>query len=137
MIGRLFTEFALFLALAVSFSALVALTLSPAMAARLLRSHDRSNGPHPTPGLEQGMGWLESRYRYELCGFCCGAGWRLCHGQGAAGDRRLLRVPSNLAPVEDRGVIYMMVQGPGISIERMKRNMQRWEPGNAVLVGKG
>lgn len=35
------------------------------------------------------------------------------------------RVPTNLAPVEDRGVIYVMVRGAeGTSIERMKKNMQ-------------
>ena len=138
MIGRLFTEFALFLALAVSFSALVALTLSPAMAARLLRSHDRSNGL--TQRLEQGMGWLESRYRQALrlllrrpwLAPCVMVGVLLAIGV------LYLRVPSNLAPVEDRGVIYVMVKGAeGTSIERMKRNMQQVESRLLPLVGKG
>lgn len=138
MMGRLFTEFAVFLALAVFFSALVALTLSPAMAARLLKSHDQSNAL--TRRLEAGMTRLEQSYRRGLA-------WLLQRPWIAplvmllvliAIAALYVRVPTNLAPVEDRGVIYVMVRGAeGTSIERMKKNMQLVEQRLLPLVGQG
>lgn len=138
MMGRLFTEFALFLALAVFFSAFIALTLSPAMGARLLRDHDETN--RLTQWLERGMSRLERIYRYLL-------EWLLKRAWLAPLAMLLVvlaiawlywRVPANLAPVEDRGVIYVMVRGAeGTSIERMKRNMLQVESRLLPLVGKG
>lgn len=138
MMGRLFTEFALFLALAVFFSALVALTLSPAMGARLLREHDETT--RLTLWLERGMTRLEGVYRRLL-------DWLLLRAWLAPLVMLLVvlaigwlywRVPTNLAPVEDRGVIYVMVRGAeGTSIERMKRNMLQVESRLLPLVGKG
>lgn len=138
MIGRLFTEFALFLALAVGFSALVALTLSPAMAARLLRPQDRRN--RLTGQLELGMVWLNEAYRRALRPLLRRAWLAPCAMllvMLAIGVLYWL-IPRNLAPVEDRGVIYVMVKGAeGTSIERMKRNMQQVESRLLPLVGQG
>ena len=45
MVGRLFTEFAILLSLAVLFSSLVALTLTPAMGSWLMRAVDKMPMP--------------------------------------------------------------------------------------------
>ena len=138
MIGRLFTEFAVFLSLAVLCSALIALTLSPAMASKLLRAK-RTEQNH-SGVLDSLMLRLAQHYRSVL--------------QGVLARRWLSpvimllvllamlffywRVPSQLAPVEDRGVIYVLVRGAeGTSIERMKRNMAQVESRLLLLVGKG
>ncbi|MFA7260332.1 MAG: efflux RND transporter permease subunit, partial [Aeromonas bestiarum] len=53
MVGRLFTEFAILLSLAVLFSSLVALTLTPAMGSWLMRSVDKPNVL--TAALDRGL----------------------------------------------------------------------------------
>ena len=46
-------------------------------------------------------------------------------------------LPSELAPTEDRGVVYVMVKGAeGTSIERMKRNMAQVESRLVAELGK-
>jgi HAE1 family hydrophobic/amphiphilic exporter-1 len=64
MVGRLFTEFAILLSLAVLFSSLVALTLTPAMGSWLMRAVDKPNALTTT--LDKGLGWVEERYRRVL-----------------------------------------------------------------------
>lgn len=138
MIGRLFTEFSLFLALAIFFSGWLALTLSAAMAAYLLRTQEARSGI--SRYLERGMAWLEQRYRRLLV-------WLLHRAWLTpavvlliiAGAMWLLHtLPSGLAPVEDRGVVYVMVKGAeGTSIERMKRNMHLVESRLLAERGKG
>ena len=59
MVGRLFTEFAILLSLAVLFSSLVALTLTPAMGSWLMRAVDKPNALTAT--LDKGLGWVEER----------------------------------------------------------------------------
>ena len=139
MVGRLFTEFAVFLALAVFCSSLVALTLSPAMAARLLRAHPETpRGVHR--GINAGLGWLETHYRTLLCGLQRHR-WLapLCMLLVLAATAGLYQlVPQQLAPTEDRGVVYVLVRGAeGTSVERMKRNMQQVEARLLPLIGQG
>ena len=73
MIGRLFTEFALLLSLAVICSALVALTLGPALGSSLLR---RQQGERGMERLNHAaLGWLERGYRRLLKVVLRQAGW--------------------------------------------------------------
>ena len=138
MIGRLFTEFAVFLSLAVFCSALIALTLSPAMASKLLRRSPQ--GAAQAGVLDRAMDWLAARYRAVLQAVLARR-WLapLCMLLVLAAMAFLYwRVPSQLAPVEDRGVIYVLVKGAeGTSIERMKRNMAQVEQRLLPLVGQG
>ncbi len=138
MVGRLFTEFAILLSLAVLFSSLIALTLTPAMGSWLMRSVDRPN--RLTAALDRGLGWVETHYRRLL-------GWMLHHSRwtplvlvlclGGIGAL-FAQLPTSLTPTEDRGVLYVFVKGAeGTSIERMKRNMQQVEAAIMPLLGKG
>ncbi|MDX7699254.1 efflux RND transporter permease subunit, partial [Aeromonas caviae] len=138
MVGRLFTEFAILLSLAVLFSSLVALTLTPAMGSWLMRAVDKPNALTAT--LDKGLGWVEERYRRVLGAVLRRAVWMplvllLCLGGIGALFGKL---PASLTPTEDRGVLYVFVKGAeGTSIERMKRNMQQVEAAILPLLGKG
>lgn len=117
-IGRLFIEFALTLAGAVLVSGFVALTLSPMMCSRLLR-HEEKHG-RVYNAIES---WLESitqGYRRALA-------WTLNRGllvgliffvvAGASGVLFSM-MKQELAPIEDRGVIFTAISGPdGASLE--------------------
>lgn len=110
--GALFSEFALTLAGAVMVSGIVALTLSPMMASRLLKTH-----------AEEGRfaNWLDLRFHYlteryqRLLGACLGnRGAVLFFAAGI-----LLSLPalflaseSELAPEEDTGFLYVSGAGP-------------------------
>jgi hydrophobic/amphiphilic exporter-1 (mainly G- bacteria), HAE1 family len=138
MVGRLFTEFAILLSLAVLFSSLVALTLTPAMGSWLMRSVDKPNVL--TAVLDRGLGWVEKHYRNLLGWVLRRSAWTplvllLCLGGiGALFSQQ----PTSLTPTEDRGVLYVFVKGAeGTSIERMKRNMQQVEAAIMPLLGKG
>jgi len=138
MVGRLFTEFAILLSLAVLFSSLVALTLTPAMGSWLMRAVDKPNAL--TALLDRGLGRVETQYRRLLGAVLRRSVWMplvllLCLG----GIGTLFgKLPASLTPTEDRGVIYVFVKGAeGTSIERMKRNMQQVEAAIMPLLGKG
>lgn len=138
MVGRLFTEFAILLSLAVLFSSLVALTLTPAMGSWLMRSVDKPNVL--TAALDRGLGWVEKHYRNLLGWVLRRSAWTplvllLCLGGIGA---LFSQLPTSLTPTEDRGVLYVFVKGAeGTSIERMKRNMQQVEAAIMPLLGKG
>ncbi|MBP4042939.1 efflux RND transporter permease subunit [Aeromonas sp. SrichE-2G] len=138
MVGRLFTEFAILLSLAVLFSSLVALTLTPAMGSWLMRAVHKPNALTAT--LDLGLGWVEERYRRLLGWVLRRAIWMplvllLCLGGIGALFGKL---PASLTPTEDRGVLYVFVKGAeGTSIERMKRNMQQVEAAILPLLGQG
>src|SRR5204863_417575 len=62
-IGRIFAELAVTIAAAVTFSAVLALSLSPMMCSKLLR---RSGDNRLTHKLDQGFEWLSNRYQNLL-----------------------------------------------------------------------
>ncbi|GIL04997.1 efflux RND transporter permease subunit [Betaproteobacteria bacterium PRO7] len=110
--GRLFIEFALALAGAVLVSGFVALTLSPMMCSKLLR-HEAKHGRlynvidgflnSLTSGYARSLAWV-LRHRWVVL-----AGWALAFA-GAGALFAVLR--SELAPLEDRGVIFGRLQAP-------------------------
>ncbi|WP_288252184.1 efflux RND transporter permease subunit [uncultured Hydrogenophaga sp.] len=110
--GRLFAEFALALAGAVVVSGFVALTLSPMMCSKLLRHVDKpsrfdrfmervlvrvNNGYDRLLGLSLNVRWLVVGVMLA----CAGASWWL-----------LSTTRSELAPMEDRGVVLANINGP-------------------------
>lgn len=138
MVGRLFTEFAILLSLAVLCSSLIALTLTPAMGSWLMRAKDKPN--RLTGLLDRALVRLEEGYRHLLGASLRRRRWAplllvLC----LAGMALLYaRLPTSLTPTEDRGVVYVFVKGAeGTSIERMKRNMQQVEQAVMPLLGQG
>ncbi|PSW18838.1 AcrB/AcrD/AcrF family protein [Photobacterium sanctipauli] len=138
MVGPLFTEFAVLLAVAVIFSSLVALTLSPVLGSKLLKGTTKKNKVNLAVDrfftkLEHGYRKLVSvavRYRYVapvvVIAFI---------GLSAV---LMKSVPSQLAPQEDRGVIFAFVKGAeGTSYNRMVGNIEEVESRLLPMVGEG
>ena len=116
--GRLFVEFALTLAGAVVVSGFVALTLTPMMCSKLLRHIDQ-----PTRFdrlMEAVLTRIESGYR-GLLARALAARWvvvALMLAAGGASAWLFIHAKSELAPTEDRGVIFMPVNSPdGATLE--------------------
>ena len=110
--GRLFAEFALALAGAVVVSGFVALTLSPMMCSKLLRHN-------PKPGrFDRGMEAVLhaiTRGYGRLLAWTLAARWLvlLVMAGSAGGTWWLLQdIKQELAPIEDRGVILTVINGP-------------------------
>ncbi|WP_298722898.1 efflux RND transporter permease subunit [uncultured Oceanisphaera sp.] len=138
IIGRIFTEFAILLAGAVAFSSLVALTLTPVMASKILK-------PKQQPGwlasrFDAGFARLEQGYRRLLGSELSHRWWAPVAMVLALGFITLLfrEVPQSLTPKEDRGVIFVLVRGAeGASFERMSRAMGEVEARLAPLQQDG
>ncbi|UDF34840.1 UNVERIFIED_ORG: efflux RND transporter permease subunit [Shinella sp. XGS7] len=126
--GRLFTEFALTLAGAVIVSGFVALTLTPMMCSKLLR-----HNPKPTrfdQGMERVLVALSDRYASALR-FVLGRRWLVVLVMLASGAYSwwlFTHAKSELAPLEDRGVIFMPVSAPdGATLEFTSRYLDAIE----------
>jgi multidrug efflux pump len=127
-VGRLFSEFGLAMAAAVAFSSIVALTLSPVMASRLLRRHESPAGFYGV--MERSFGRLEHGYRASL-EFITARPWviglLLVVVVGAiVGLQRAL--PAEFAPKEDRGAFFVIVNAPeGASYQHTSGQMRELE----------
>lgn len=127
-IGRLFSEFAITMAAAVAFSSLIALTLSPMLASKVLSRNDNKN--NLVEKLNQGMLRLRLHYQ-DAIRFC------LRHTKAIVVLFALLilamfavvkALPSEYAPREDRGAFFVMVSGPeGASYAYMEEYMTEIE----------
>jgi len=110
--GRLFIEFALTLAGAVLVSGFIALTLSPMMCSLLLKHEEKHSWLFNL--IE---GWLEAMtngYRRTLTAvlharWVVAIGWLAVLGAGAV---LFMSLKSELAPIEDRGVVFGVVTAP-------------------------
>ncbi|SOC16073.1 efflux RND transporter permease subunit [Stappia indica] len=110
--GKLFTEFALTLAAAVLMSGLVALTLSPMMCSKLLKEHEERG--RVSAALERGLDALNDGYKYLLL-LSLKVRWLivLMVIAVAGGSWVLLTtLKSELAPLEDRGVLFISGSAP-------------------------
>lgn len=138
MVGLLFTEFSVLLSMAVLFSSLIALTLTPVLGSKLLRANVKQNRFNLC--IEQGFQRVEVTYRQALskairCRWVAPLAIILC----IAGSAFLMTlVPSQLAPQEDKGVIFAFVKGAdATSFNRMSLNMNEVEKRLQPMVGKG
>jgi len=110
--GKLFIEFALTLAGAVLVSGFVALTLSPMMCSVLLK-HEEKHGK-AFVAIENFLNWLNSGYKRVLTA-ALNKRWLVMLGFAvvALSCVGLLKVlKSELAPIEDRGIILGAFSGP-------------------------
>ena len=130
-LGRLFTEFALAIAAAVAFSALLALTLTPMMASKLLTSKPPSGLLGFLPSFIDGV-FKRLRGGYsvvldQLVGRPIAVGIVLI--AMFVGAYNLLRiVPQEYVPREDRGSFFIMISGPqGASFDYMKQYVDEIE----------
>ena len=126
--GRLFTEFALTLAGAVIVSGFTALTLTPMMCSKLLRHNPKPN--LFDRGMERVLVWLTRRYELVLR-WTLGQRWivLLVMAVAAGGSWWLFSTAkSELAPLEDRGVILATVNAPdGATLAYTERYMRAIE----------
>ncbi|WP_076412626.1 multidrug efflux RND transporter permease subunit [Shewanella sp. UCD-KL12] len=138
MVGRLFTEFSVMLAMSVIFSSIVALTLTPVLGSKILKANVKKN--RFNLWVDSGFSKLERVYRLTVAKaiqfrFAAPIVIILC----IAGSGVLMQnVPSQLAPQEDRGVIFAFVKGAeGTSYNRMTANMDIVEDKLMPLLGQG
>ena len=117
--GRLYQQFAVTIAISVILSAFNALTLSPALAALLLKPKIESRGP-----LRKAFDWFNRVFGHATEGYVRWSG-ALIRKSGVAvvmlvvfGIAALFfsnRVPSSFLPDEDQGYLYVNLQLPNAS----------------------
>jgi multidrug efflux pump len=134
IVGRLFREFAITLAVTILISAVVSLTLTPMMSARLL---------HHKPQSEQGRfyRWSERMFETLIAQYSRTLRWVLRHQVPAllvAAATLVLAIylyvviPKGLFPTQDVGIIQGISQAPeSISFQAMERKQQ--ELANVIL----
>ncbi|GGB55779.1 multidrug efflux RND transporter permease subunit [Shewanella inventionis] len=138
MVGLLFTEFSVMLAMSVIFSSLIALTLTPVMGSKLLKANVKKN--RFNQWIDNGFARLETTYRNMVA---WALKWRLAAPVviiSCIGGSYLLmqHVPSQLSPQEDRGVLFAFIKGAeGTSYNRMITNMDIVESRLMPLLGQG
>jgi len=137
-LGRLFTEFAITMSAAVIFSSLVALSLSPMLASKVLKQGEGRSllvrlTDRALDGLRRGYAAsLRAMLKVPVVVLpvfvgLLGACWWLYQ-----------QVPSEFAPREDRGAFFLMVTGPeGASFEFMQTYMDEIEARMMPLVESG
>jgi HAE1 family hydrophobic/amphiphilic exporter-1 len=123
--GRLYQQFAVAIAISVLLSAFNALTLSPALAALLLRPRQPSRGL-----LRRFFDWFNRVFQRATDGYVHWSGVLVQKTVvvlvflaifGLAAGFFAHRVPSSFLPEEDQGYAYVSVQLPnGASLERTK-----------------
>jgi multidrug efflux pump len=129
LIGRLFREFAVTLALAIGVSALLSLTLTPMMCAWILK-------PEP-PADQRGRfyAWSERTFERIIAAYGRGVDWVLLHqpltlaitiGTFLLTLILALAIPKGFFPVQDTGLLTGVTEaGPDVSFERMSQLQQR------------
>ena len=137
-LGRLFREFAVTMAIAVTFSSFIALSLAPVICSKMLSADNVSNR------LANRVDWLagktESAYRDALA-FCLHQPWvaMLVLFVSLTGSAILFfEVPQEYAPREDRGFLFMRISTPeGSSFEYTVKRVLEVERRLAPLVETG
>ena len=137
-IGRLFSEFAVTMAIAVVFSSFVALSLAPVICSKLLSAEHVSN--RLAARVDAFSKSLESVYR-NLLAACLRHSWLtgLVLLISLAGSAVLFQaVPREYAPQEDRGFLFMRISTPeGSSFEYTVKQVEEVEQRLMPLVDSG
>lgn len=130
-VGRLFTEFALTMAAAVAFSSILALTLAPMLASKLLKREKNTGVMAALPNaIDRGFGRLRVGYAWVLDKLimrpiAVGAILIALFG-GAYGLSKTIE--QEYVPIEDRGAFFVSIRGPeGASYDYMERYMDEIE----------
>ncbi|HVL55972.1 MAG TPA: multidrug efflux RND transporter permease subunit, partial [Burkholderiaceae bacterium] len=117
--GQLYRQFAVTLAVAVTISGFMALTLTPALCALLLKAGDHDSKLFRP--FNRGFDWVSRRFLWTVG---TAIRWRVVTLLAFAGLLALtvllfLRVPSSFVPPEDQGYVFGSVQLPdGATLER-------------------
>ncbi|MBJ7449463.1 MAG: multidrug efflux RND transporter permease subunit [Parachlamydiales bacterium] len=126
--GQLYKQFAITICISVIFSGIVALTLSPALAARLLKEHTKEIAP---------ARWFNKGFGHITTGYMKGAQWMI--GQRVLGCILFLCLivsllyffkvtPTGLVPMEDQGFLITFNKMPdGASLSRTQEVDMQFE----------
>ena len=137
-LGRLFSEFAVAMAVAVTFSTVVALTLAPVICSRLLTNESTHN--RLADFVDGLTGALERGYRRVLTGVLQAPAFTVALLVGSIFVTGWLfqKVPQEYAPSEDRGILFLSVQAPeGASFDYTVRQLFKIEERLMPLVEQG
>src|SRR5467141_619112 len=127
--GRLYQQFALTIAISVILSAFNALTLSPALAALLLRTQRESRGP-----LAKFFAWFNRVFVRSTEGYVRLSGGLIRKGAlalavlaifGIAGIAFAHFLPSSFLPDEDQGYVYINMQLPNAASQERTAEASR------------
>lgn len=137
-LGRLFSEFSLAIAGAVCFSSLVALTLVPMAASKLLRPAGERAGPAAL--VDQAFSLFSRTYSHSLGGLIRRPLWvsGFLLAVVAGGWQLLTNLPQEYAPTEDRSSFFVIMNAPeGASFEYTQRYARDMENVLLPLLDKG
>ncbi|MGL5467299.1 MAG: efflux RND transporter permease subunit, partial [Shewanella sp.] len=137
-LGKLFKEFAVAMSAAVIFSSIVALTLSPMMCAKLLKPAEQDSWL--VRKVDSIMAGISRCYQSSLEGAMTKPVLMSVIVLIALGSSVFLaqKVPQEFAPQEDRGSLFLMVNGPqGASYEYIESYMTEVESRLMPLVDSG
>ena len=128
IVGRLFHEFAVTIAVSILVSGFVSLTLTPMLSSRFLRPHGTEKHGRAYQATEAGYVWLVKRYETGLL-------WVMAHRRSAivfsaiilAGTVALFMiVPKGFLPSEDIGELSITTEAPeGTSFDEMVVHQQQ------------
>ena len=137
-LGRLFSEFSLAIAGAVCFSSLVALTLVPMAASKLLRPAGKRAGPAAL--VDQAFSLFSRTYSHSLGGLIRRPLWvsGFLLAVVAGGWQLFTSLPQEYAPTEDRSSFFVIMNAPeGASFEYTQRYARDMENVLLPLLDKG
>jgi HAE1 family hydrophobic/amphiphilic exporter-1/multidrug efflux pump len=140
IVGQLYKQFAITISISVILSVIVALTLTPALCAMLLKPRRQMRGPiggllrlfnkafdKTTTGYLGGVGFLLKRV---AVGLACLAGLWFAAGH------LMMKIPTGFVPNEDQGYFFTVFNLPdGASMERTDQLMRRAEAEVKALPG--
>jgi len=127
VVGRLFREFAITLAVTILISAVVSLTLVPMMCAKLVRHHDPSEVPAWSRKAGAFFDGIIARYGTMLTWVLDRQALTLAVAVGTFVVTALLyiMIPKGFFPVQDTGLIQVITEGPqSASYEAMVNRQQ-------------
>lgn len=148
IIGRIFYQFAVTVAVAVLISYAVSMTLTPMMAARLLKDHDHASKPgRVSAAIERALERIEGAYARLLGSFLRHRGWVM------GGAVAVLVLTVALAPLlkftfmpnEDRSALEIAVKLPnGANLDRtrsqltdLEQQVRQWPEVKDVFASAG
>ena len=137
-VGRLFSEFALTMTAAVTFSSIVALSLSPMLASVLLRA--KTSSGRSTARIDRFYRAIRRLYRRSLAATLRRPLIIVALFLGLSGGTIWLftEIPGEYAPKEDRGAFFVLVNGPeGATFAYMREYMDELERRMLPLVESG
>jgi len=130
VVGRLFREFAITLAISILISACVSLTLVPMLCAKMLKSREEAE-KHPPNAVSA---WAERAFQRLIGAYERGLNWVLAHqrpvlwfttGTVVLTVLLYIHIPKGFFPVQDTGILQGMSEAaPSISFQAMVQRQQ-------------